>query len=209
MTYELGAKGKLLEGAATFDTAVYYTKWSDVQQSLVLPVGFAARVNAGEASGVGVDASFTYQPTPDLSLQLSGGWNDLQFDDDILQRNIVLFPEGARLNSSPEYSASAGGTYNFDIGLAGLRGVAGVNMNYSSFKVIRALVGNILSEERSDDIMQTNARLGVEADRWTAELYGENILDEDGAVTAPDINRANQSVRLRPRTVGLQASFRF
>lgn len=209
ITYEAGAKGTLWEGRATFDTAVYFTKWTDVQQSLVLPVGFAARVNAGEASGVGMDASFQYQPTDDLSLQASVGWNDLQFDMDVLQRGIVLFPEGSRLNSSPEYTASVGGNYHFPIGLVNVSGVAGTTMSYGSFKKMRALVGNILSEAKSDDIIQANARLGVEADRWSAELYAENLFNEDGAVTAPDINRANQSVRLRPRTIGVQATFKF
>lgn len=209
ITYEAGAKGTLWEGRATFDTAVYFTKWTDVQQSLVLPVGFAARVNAGEASGVGVDASFQYQPTDDLSLQASVGWNDLQFDMDVLQRGIVLFPEGSRLNASPQYTASIGGNYHFPIGLVNVRGVAGTTMSYGSFKKTRALVGNILSEAKSDDIIRANARLGVEADRWSAELYAENLFNEDGAVTAPDINRANQSVRLRPRTIGVQATFNF
>lgn len=209
ITYELGGKATLWEGTAVLDTAVYYTKWTDTQQSLVIPAGFGARVNAAGASGMGVDISLLYQPTSDLSLQASVGWNDLLFDENVLQRGVVLFSEGARLNSSPEYTASLGGSYNFPIGLAHVRGVAGTSMNYSSEKIRRSLTGVILSQAESDAILQANARLGVEADRWTAELFAENLFNEDGRVTAPDLGVGNQSVRLRPRTIGLQATFQF
>lgn len=209
VTYEAGAKGTLWDGKAVFDTAVYFTKWSDTQQSIVIPAGFGARVNANGASGLGVDASLLFQPNDNLTLQASLGWNDLTFDDDLLQRGVVLFREGARLNSSPEYTASLGGSFYFPVGLANVRGVTGANVNYSSLKVRRALTGVILAETDSDDITQANARLGVEAERWTAELFAENLFDEDGRVTAPDLTIGDQSVRLRPRTIGLQATFKF
>jgi iron complex outermembrane recepter protein len=209
ITYEAGAKGIFWDGKAQFDTAVYFTQWTDVQQSLILPVGFFARVNAGDASGLGADASLLLQPTDNLSLQLSVGWNDLQFDEDILQRGVVLFPQDTRLNNSPELTASFGGEYRFPIGLANLGGVLGTSMNYSSEKTLRSLTSNVLTQSESDSILQAVARLGVEADRWTAELYAENLFDEGGSVTAPDLGGAFNTVRLRPRTIGIQATFKF
>ena len=65
------------------------------------------------------------------------------------------------------------------------------------------------TRSESDSITQAVARVGIEADRWTAELYAENLFDEDGSVTAPDLGGAFNTVRLRPRTIGLQATFKF
>jgi iron complex outermembrane recepter protein len=209
LTYELGVKGSLLEGRAAFDVAAYFTKWTDVQQVLALPIGFAARVNAGEASGAGVDASLQYQPFASLTLQASVGWNDLGFDQDIFQNGAVLFRRGARLNSSPEYTASLSSAYRFPIGETGLGGVASLAANYSSEKISRLLSGVILNETLSDEIVQSNVRLGIEADRWTAELYAENLFDERGAVAPPNQGAALTSFRLRPRTVGVQVTFDF
>jgi outer membrane receptor protein involved in Fe transport len=121
----------------------------------------------------------------------------------------VLFPQDTRLNNSPELTGSFLGEYRFPLGLANLGGVIGASVNYSSEKTLRSLTNNVITESESDSILQAVARLGVESDRWTAELYAENLFNEDGSVTAPDLGGAFNTVRLRPRTIGIQATFKF
>jgi iron complex outermembrane recepter protein len=208
-TYEIGGKAQTLGGRLSFDSAVYYTTWKDVQQSLVLPVGFVAYVNAGRAEGAGIDFGTQYQATNNLQLQASVGWNGLKFEDNVLQGNTVLFSQGDRLNESPAVTASVGSNYHFPVGIAGLSGVFGTNVQYTSQEILRSLSGPLLTATESANIFLAGARLGVEADHWSTELYGDNLFNNREAATPPDINVDFQSVRLRPRTIGMQANYKF
>jgi iron complex outermembrane receptor protein len=53
------------------------------------------------------------------------------------------------------------------------------------------------------------ATAGISADKWTAELYVENLTDERAEISGNDIfNRARVTVA-RPRTVGLRLAYDF
>lgn len=214
LSYELGTKGYLFDNTFSYETAVYYTDWKDIQQSLILPIGFTARVNAGGASGLGVDMTIAYQPLRALTLNLNLGWNDLTFDEDVFNfdagsgRNVLLFPEGSRLNDSPEWTGSVGATYRAATPMQGTDFVLSANHAYGSRRLLRFLTAGVITETQSDVMRQLKVTLGMENDRWSVELFGDNLLNEEGAVTAPDINVAGTAVRLRPRTIGLQAAYR-
>jgi iron complex outermembrane recepter protein len=209
ITYEIGSKAKALDGRLSFDTALYYTHWTGVQQSLELPNGFVAYVNAGEASGLGVDTGIQYQVTADLSLQGSVGWNGLKFQQNVLQAGSVLFAEGTRLNEAPEFTATLSSVYHFPIGIANVRGVFGTALNYTSSEILRDLNGTLLTSSESANIFRAGSTLGVEADHWSSELYADNIFNNREALTPPDIIYGSQSIRLRPRTIGLRTNYRF
>lgn len=210
INYEVGTKGALGNGTFVYDTAVYYTEWDDTQQGLITPQGFSARVNAGKASGAGVDAGFTYQPNDAFALQLSVGWNGLELDEDVFSSGSVLFEKGARVNLSPEWTGSLGGSYRVDMPMQDVQAVLSANFAYRSSVVLRYLTGApppVTSE--SDDIRSLRASFGLQGARWSVDLYGDNLLNETPAVTPADLTIANNSVRLRPRTIGLQATFNY
>ena len=133
--YEIGAKGSLFDGRLAFDSAVYYVKWKDVQQSLtVLYQGatFGAFVNAGSASGVGAEFAVTGHLLDGLDLSVSSSWNDLTFDSDIESADGLLFAKGQRLNRSPEYTAGLPCNYEFAWVGAGYTGSLVASYNYTS-----------------------------------------------------------------------------
>ncbi len=85
--YEIGAKGNLFDNKVTFDLALYYMKWKDIQQTLGIPVPgstayIVASVNGQSASGVGVDFAVTYRPIRGLQLrpQLQLEWAERGLD---------------------------------------------------------------------------------------------------------------------------------
>ena len=57
--YELGGKTRWLDGALTVNAAVYYIKWSDVQQGETLPCSYQITENAGGAVVHGGDSRST------------------------------------------------------------------------------------------------------------------------------------------------------
>jgi len=74
--YEIGSKGNLFDNRVTFDAAIYYMKWKDIQQTLGIPVPgstayIVANVNGQSASGVGVDFASHTGPSMGYSLALT------------------------------------------------------------------------------------------------------------------------------------------
>lgn len=208
-TYEIGAKGQLSDSALTYNAAVYYTDWKDIQQSLIVPAGFLARVNAGRASGMGADLSLSFAPLRSLALHASVGWNDLTFEEDILQGGMVLFAAGGRLNDSPEWTGSVGADYRVPTRIAGGDFVLSSDYSYGSTRTVRYLTGSNLDQTQSDIIGLLGASVGYEGERWSVSLYGDNLLNEDGRVTGPANNLAFTSVRSRPRTYGVQLTMNY
>lgn len=212
LTYEVGTKGDAFDGLVTYESSVYYTDWSDIQQGLILPIGFFAGLNAGDASGLGIDTSITIRPTSALMLQASVGWNDLKLDQDILSRlddSTVLFGKGTRLNGSPEWTGSVGGTYRFNAPMANVDIVLSSSFAYRSDVLLRYLTGTALTQTESEALRSLRASIGLESGHWSVGLYGDNLLDDRNAITAPDMTYANNTVRQRPRTIGLQGTFKY
>jgi iron complex outermembrane recepter protein len=217
INYEVGAKGALLGGRFTYDTAIYFTDWEDVQQGIVTQQGFVARLNGGKATGAGVDLGIAYHPSSNLELQASVGWNSLEFDQDIFAPvttpqgvvDVLLFRKGDRVNYSPEWTGSVGFNYRIATPMPAITTVLSSNYSYRSSTIGRFLVNGVVPATESDVVRTWNATLGLEADRWTVSLFGDNLLNDLGAVTPPSLTEANNAVRQRPRTIGLQATFSY
>jgi iron complex outermembrane recepter protein len=209
ITYEVGTKNELAGGALTFETIVYYTKWEDIQQSLVIPQGFLGYLNAGEASGVGADASIVVRPTHSLSFQASIGWNDLKLDEDVRQGTAILFQKGARVNDSPEWTGSLGASFRTGMPMENVDFVLSSNYAYGSDRLSRYISAGSGLQTESDAIGNLKASAGLAGERWTVDLYGDNLTNEDGSITSPNGGEAFNSLRYRPRTVGLQTTFSF
>lgn len=210
LTYEVGTKGALFTGAFTYDAAVYYTEWKDIQQSLQLPgVGFNAYVNAGTASGAGVDASIAYHVNTRLRLQGTIGWSDLKLDEDIFSAGVALFNKGERVNLSPEWTGSVGANYQTPTPISDVELVFATSYSYRSELAFRYLATGGVSQTESETTTNLRASLGLAGDRWSAELFGDNLTNDLGAASPPNPLYANDSVRQRPRTIGLQATFKY
>jgi outer membrane receptor protein involved in Fe transport len=206
--YEVGTKGTT-GGTLGYEVAVYYTDWKDVQQSVIVPLGFVGRVNAGTASGLGVDASVSVQPIDALVLRANVGWSGLEFDEDVSSGGVVLFSKGARVNRSPEWTGALSGSYRIVTPMDGTDVVLGGSFNYRSEVSSRYLNGALLTQTESDAMRTLNMSVGLESERWSISLYGDNLLDERGSIAPPDLTFANSSVRLRPLTIGLQGTFNY
>lgn len=209
ITYELGTKGRRLGGTFSYETAIYYTVWDDIQQSLIIPAGFNGYLNAGKASGLGLDASIALQPSDSLSFNLSVGWNDLRLDENVRSGTVTLFEKGARINDSPEWTGSVGVGYRtetpwpeFDLVMTG-------NLAYGSTRLLRYQTGAVVDQTQSDAVTLLKASVALDNGRWQVGVYGDNLLNEDGSVTPPASTDAFNSIRYRPRTLGLQATFQY
>jgi iron complex outermembrane recepter protein len=213
LNYEVGAKGSAFQGAFRYDVATYYMDWSDTQQSLIPPVGILVFLNAGNGSGFGVEGNFGWQLNDHLSLNANVGWSDLTLDANVLSRGVPLFLEGERFNNSPEWTGSLGATFRTPAFASDVDFVLGSDYTYRSSTIARYLTGTVaaptVTQTESDNSSVVSARIGLESERWTVYLFGENLTDESGAYSAPDLTANLTSIRLRPRTIGLQLAFNY
>lgn len=210
MNYELGMKGGFLDGRGTFETAVFYIDWEDVQQSLGVQVSpsvlTTALVNGESASGAGFEAAATIEPIDGLTFSGSFSWNDLSLDSDVYSSNTLLFAKGDRLNFSPETTASAGADYAFPLGGNGFEGRFSISANYISKQSNRVIAGGLLSQDGDSLLLGRTAFEVTMPKNWSVTLFVDNVGNENG-VGAEDPFLPVWDARLRPRTVGLQFDY--
>jgi iron complex outermembrane recepter protein len=210
--YEVGAKGALAGGLFSYDAAIYYIDWDDVQQTLTVNSGgnlVTALVNGDSASGLGVEFALMARPIDRLELALSFSWNDLTADNSLATAGLSLYNEGDRLSFSSEYTASVSADYAFPV--AGrYEAQFSASGNYFSNQTYRNSLGpgSVNVDEGESQIL---GRVSLSIDfpqSWTTTAFVDNVTNEDahgpGLFSIPDWLQ-----RVRPRTVGLQLEHRF
>ena len=208
--YEIGIKGVTTGGVFSYDAALYYIDWQDVQQTLTVPFNGAevtALVNGESASGMGFDLGMTLHPTDSLGMSLAFSWNDLQMDADIVSDGTVMFHEGDRLNWSPELTVSGSIDYTMPLS-GGYEALFATSGYYTSEQSIHSVSGGAPLLQEGDTLLVARVTLGLNApNHWSASLFADNVNNERG--TAIQSAVPFWSPRLRPRTYGLQLEYRF
>jgi outer membrane receptor protein involved in Fe transport len=211
--YEIGTKGDLWERRVSYDLAVYYIDWRDIQQSLSVVVDGlcckVAGVNANSASGVGTDASITFRPVQ--GLQIFGGvsWNNLELRSDVISEQIVLYSKGDRPTLSPEWTVTGSVGYTVPFGPGGYSGEFSVSGNYISQLPFKTLTGTPVEAVSVDNdaLLTGQARFTLHApQRWSAMLYVDNFNNWNGSQFR-SFQFAEWDTRIRPRTVGIQFDY--
>ena len=117
-SYEVGSKNRLFDGRATIDASIYQIRWSNIQTSVQLPIcAYSFDANLGHATAQGFDIGLRGQPTENLTLNATVGYNKTTFDSDSLTPNgTVLYPKGSGVPGvgSP-VTASFSPQYNFKL----------------------------------------------------------------------------------------------
>lgn len=214
--YEIGSKGALWNNRLTFDVAVFYIDWQDIQQQLLIQAlsgtGVAFNVTAGvngeSASGPGAEFALNFRPLDGLNLGANFGWNDLTMDAEVFSGATLVFRKGDRIIASPKYTGSVNADYTFAVGSRGYEAAVSTSASYVSHRQGRALVGGQSRIITGDNILTARANIGVNSPNgWSAALFIENLTDEDGT-PIPGVD-AYAQIRLRPRTIGLQVEYRY
>jgi outer membrane receptor protein involved in Fe transport len=214
--YEIGAKGSLFDNRLSFETAVYFMKWKDIQQTLGILIagttaGIVANVNGQSASGLGVDFAITARPIPRLLFGINFGWNGLSEDATVLSGGQVLFPKGARLDSSPAYTAGANASYDFPFGSTGWSGQVAAMLRYTSLQTATTVSSGsglppLVLE--SDTITTGRVSFALTApSHWRMMLYSDNVANNRG-ITEPSTTPYS-NISQRPRTTGLQLDYHY
>jgi iron complex outermembrane recepter protein len=214
--YEVGTKGNLLDRRISFDAALYYMKWKDIQQELGIPLpgGGAANivgtVNGTSASGVGVDFAVMTRPLEGLQLGINFSWNNLSEDRSVFSSGQLLFAKGSRIDNSPEFTGSVLGQYTLTFG-SGYSAILAASARYTSEQTMTAIAtvsGRQPLVYESDTMVVGRTSFAISSPtHWMTTIFADNVGNNRG--TPLRANIPSLDLRIRPRTVGVQLDYRF
>lgn len=200
-SYEIGTKGSIRQFG--WELSAYFSDYKDYQ-AFVLDAGVSGGIeNAGDAEVMGLDWSFTWDTTANLSLTLSGNVVDTELVS--VDPAATSNQTGDRLDYVYDYSVNATAEWSFSWAA---EAPGFFRLDYSQIGPATLTERSFgIVEAESDTIRLLGVRLGLERGRWAAELFGQNLLDENRL--QDPFWPVGWDSRPRPMTYGLTLRGRF
>ncbi|MFW2830321.1 TonB-dependent receptor [Sphingomonas sp. ID0503] len=207
--YEVGLKGRVAR-RFEYSVAAYWVDWKDPQVNVSTPVGgFPAGVNGSTARSIGVDVEAHLLVTDQISLTANYGYNESKLTGPITVGGRSYGGDDAKLPGTPHHVASVSANYDQPLGddlvLNGQ-----VNVSY------RSGISTSLTPRANVDLpgfTMVGASIGLSKEAWRVSLYGENLGDVRGVLSAistqsTDVRGINNRLS-RPRTFGLRFAVKY
>lgn len=210
ISYETGLKGTLVDGRLRGGLAFFYIDYTDQQFFLFDQTGTQANINVPKSEILGGEVEVSAMLAESLSLNLAVGFTDSEIKeyDDIPG---VIVPASAIVGSevpgAPVWSANLGLTHAWVV-TDSLNLVSVFDYEHRG-KTYWTL--DNLDQQAAYDLV--NVSLALEAERWQARLFANNLFDEEyiewffGArfIGLP----ADIAWPSRPRQIGLELTFQY
>lgn len=205
-SYEIGYKSVLDGGDLSFETALFTTNWKNIQVQ-TSEAGFNFFVNGGTAVSRGAEATVLFYPVNDWSIRLNGSYTDAH-----LTENAPLAGglNGDELPFVPKGSGALSSEYHWAIG-GGWTASIGGSVNYIG---VRRSDYSLRAPVDVPSYTTLNLDASLSRDAWQFTLYAKNLTDSDGIIwletraVEPGLN-PYQAAIIQPRTIGLDATYRF
>jgi len=205
-SYELGTKMTLADGRLYTELVLFYSEYKNMQTIGVVPgTLFSVISNIGEAEIQGFEWTVQWRPSDRLNL----GFNGSVIDTEVTAVNAENTPQlpGDPLDQVAEYAWSLYVDYLFNWSASNpgfFR--TGYNRQGPTRMTDRSL-GLVNPFGISDTLGFLYASIGVRFGRTTLELFGRNLLDEDGRSNPYDIGYIE--TQPRPRMIGVRLAFNY
>jgi len=207
---ELGIKSGWLDGRLQFNAAAFYNERRDqqVRTSVQLvpndPASFVFFTdNAAKGKTLGLEADIRWIPVDSWELYASLGLLNAEFDRFVTPDADL---SGRKQAHAPAYSFAMGGVYRHSTGMF-------VRLDLSARD---EFYFDISHDQKSESFELVNTRIGYESERWTAQIWARNLLDERYAVRGfffgnepPDFPNTLYIRQGDPRQVGVTFDMRF
>jgi iron complex outermembrane receptor protein len=214
--YEIGFKGRWLNGDLTANLAAYYIDWSNIQvQANRVSDTLQFATNIGGAESYGFEFELVARPVHGLSIALNGSINEAEVTDlTASEAAISGATVGTRL-ASPHFQGSA--TLRYDFALSPrANGWAAVNVSHvgsfpNQFPNVPGRPAQVSpTYDFTDAWTNVNLYAGTIIGDLNITLYVENLFD-DSSITYvhPEAFLDARYARLRPRTIGIRAGYNF
>lgn len=213
-SYEVGAKGRWLDGRVSINTAFYLIDWSNIQaQANRVSDSVQFATNIGAARSKGFEFEIGVLPAEGWAIGLNGAYNDAKITKlSAAEAAITGAVLGHRL-SAPRIQGAASIAYSFDLSdsvsatlAANVQHIGSFN---SSFPNTPGQPNVPLSTfGRTDDYSNVNLSFSLRKGDFSAQFYVENLFD-DHSITYihPEAFLVSRFGTMRPRTVGIRLGY--
>ncbi len=200
--YELGWKLDLFGDQLRFNGNAFFVEIEDLQTTIFDPsiVNLFFSDNAADAEIMGVEGDVTWAPADVPGLTVSGAFSVL--DSEITE---VLTPtddvvEGEELAYAPSLQLNARARYEWQLENSWTAHVQG-QVIYSSDSRSDIIEINAIDV---DSYATLGLRTGLTSDNWTAEIFVDNVTDENAELANNFVNDRERVTVMRPRTYGIR-----
>jgi iron complex outermembrane receptor protein len=214
--YELGAKGRFLNGLVSANVAVYLIDWSNIQvQANRVSDSVQFATNIGAARSKGIELELLAFPAKGLTIGLNGSLNEAKVTElTAAEAAISGAVQGARL-ASPKVQGSLFVNYGWDLTPKAKANLSVVLQHVGSYPgsfphvpgqptVTSATYGFTQSYEN------VNATFAVAMGQTTIGAYVENLFDDHSITYVhPEAFIASRFATMRPRTAGVRLGYTF
>lgn len=204
---EVGWKTDLLDYTLRFNGSIFFVDIESLQTTIFDPTiaNLFFSDNAADAEVFGVEGDFVWAPASIEGFEISGAFSflDTEITEVLTPTNDVQ--EGDELAFAPEFQAnlSARYTWTLDSGLSAhvMPHIAYSDKSYSDIITI--------NRDEIDSWVLVGITAGVTADNWSAELFVDNLTDEQAELSRSFVFDRERVTYARPRTVGLRVGYDF
>src|SRR5882757_2542781 len=203
---EVGEKAKFNDRRFVVNADVFYVKWHNIQQLIVLSCGYHYHTNVRDAKTYGPELEMSARVTDAITVDLSGAWTQAYVS---APKSTPGLPPLGRINNIPKYTANV--SVNYETALPD-------DYRFSA-RLAEAYVGPVHDvayypqELGPYGLMDFHIGLGKNA--WVASLFGTNLTNKHAALTIdntvfawqqPTITRVSTN---QPRTIGIAFETKF
>jgi len=210
-SYELGFKSSLADNRVTLNGAVYFIDWSNIQQLNRLGLWFSVYTERRlSRERKGFELELTAAPTEGLNLTAAVGYTNAEITDDGGVAGVAI---GDKVQGVPDWTMTLSAQYTWPA-FGSWEGLVRADGNYygDSFSANNEGIGAQARLRESWSAL--NLRTGIVNDQWDLILFFDNITDEraslaDSRSIAAETPGRQRLVVNRPRTIGVEARYRF
>lgn len=206
--YDLGAKGTLLSRTLTYDIALFYIDWTDIQLLIVdSQSGAGYFTNAGGARSRGAEVAFDWRATPQLTLAAWFAWTDAELTEAFPTGSTAFGRPGDHLPFSAEFSGRLSIGYEWSV-FGDATASAGASLSYVDERT--ADFTGTVDRQRLPSYSQVDAHLQLKIAAYDIGLFATNLTDERGMLGGGIGSFPPYAFNYtQPRTIGLNLTRSF
>jgi outer membrane receptor protein involved in Fe transport len=211
--FEVGAKGRLLEGLLDYQLDAYFIRWDSIQvQQTTADAAFVYQGNAGRAHVKGVEFELTARPIDYLTATFAGSYQDAFLVQGAsafqYSKNPTLGRAGDSIPNVPKFQFDAGLNYTRPI-VGDWQGMLAADVTYRG-AVNAYFASNQKFNLRLSPYTLVGLRAGVINGPWSMTAFARNLTNRRAEVSAINSDQDPDALlTVRPRTVGLAVTRRF
>jgi outer membrane receptor protein involved in Fe transport len=205
--YEFGWKLDLLDGSARFNGNIFFVEIDKLQTTIFDPSisNLFFSDNAADAEITGLEGDLTYMPAnlEGLTVKAAFSFLDSEITKVLTPTNDVR--KGDELAFAPEFQGNLSARYEWQL-TSGMTAHVMPHVVYSSKSYSDIIT---INRDEIDSWIMVGFTAGVRAENWSAELFGENIFDEQAEMSRNFVFDVQRVTYSRPATYGLRVSYDF